>query len=91
MIWNTHGRPTVGRVRTVDCLVPAAVLVAAAFASSVIYVASREWFWSVVDGTYADVGYLLVLGLVAGLLADIVWNGARVVRFVLRLLWWVPV
>lgn len=79
------------RVRAVDCLVPATLLVATTVASSIIYVASRDWFWSLVDSDYAGFGYLLTVVIVAGLFADIIWNGARIVRFFLRLTWWVPV
>jgi hypothetical protein len=80
-----------GRARAVDCLVPATLLAAATLASSLIYVAAQDWFWSFVDGGYAGFGYLLVVVIVTGLFADIIWNGARVVRFLLRLSWWVPV
>jgi hypothetical protein len=80
-----------GRVRAVDCLVPATLLAAATLASSIVYFASRDLFWSFVDGDYAGFGYLLIVVVVTGLFADIVWNGARVVRFFLRLSWWVPV
>ena len=79
------------RGRVVECLVPAAVLAATTLTASILYLVARDWFWSFVDGDFVGVGYLLIAGLVASLLADIVWNRGRVVRFVLRLLWWVPV
>lgn len=80
-----------GRSRPIHHLVPAAVLAAATLCASVVYFAAQDWFWSFVDGRFAGIGYLLLVGTVAALLADIAWNRARVVRGVLRLLWWVPV
>jgi len=80
-----------GRSRPIHYLVPAAVLAAATLGSSVIYFAAQDWFWSFIDGSFAGIGYLVLVSVVAALLADIAWNRARVVRGVLRLLWWVPV
>jgi hypothetical protein len=72
-------------------LVPAAVLAVSTVLSIVTYFAARDWFWSFLSGDYAGVGYLMLVGSVAMLLADILWNHARIVKAVLRLFWWIPV
>lgn len=79
------------RSQAVHYLVPAGLLTATTLTSTIIYFAGRDWFWSFLENGFAGKAYLLVIGLVAALLADIAWNRARVVRVLLRLLWWVPV
>jgi hypothetical protein len=79
------------RSQAVHGLVPASLLAATTLTSSIIYFAGRDWFWAFLESGFAGKTYLLVVSLVAALLADIAWNRARVVRVLLRLLWWVPV
>jgi hypothetical protein len=67
------------------------LVAATTLSSGIIYFAGRDWFWSFLDGSFAVPAYLLLVSLLAALLADVAWNGARVVRVLLRLLWWVPV
>jgi hypothetical protein len=80
-----------GRSRVTHYVLPAGLLALGTLSSIVIYVAARDWFWGSLDGGHLGIGYLAFVGSVALLLADILWNRARVVSRFLRLLSWVPV
>jgi len=79
-----------GRSRATHYVIPAGLLALSTLSSIVIYLVARDWFWASLDGGYAGVGYLAFVASVALLLADIVWNQARVVNLFLRWFFWVP-
>jgi hypothetical protein len=67
-----------------ELLVPAALLTASTLGAILLYFTSRNWLWSFLDGQYAGMGYLVFVGAVMLMLADVIWNRARVMDFVLR-------
>jgi hypothetical protein len=57
---------------------PAVVLAGAVVATTTLYLFNQNWLHTVLYSQYVGLGYVAYLGLVAALLADIVFNRARV-------------
>ncbi len=63
---------------TLQLLLPAVVLVGAVLITGGLYVFGQNWLHTIVFSDYAGLAYALYLGGVALLLADVVFNRARV-------------
>ena len=72
-------------------VVPAAILAATTGSTAGVYLAVQDWFWTFMTGAYVGYWYLVFVGAVASLLADVAWNRARVTSLVLRPWWHWPV
>jgi hypothetical protein len=78
-----------GRSASSNLLVPAALLSASTLGAIALYITTRDWFWSFLEERYAGLGYLAFVAFVMLLLADIIWNEARIVWFMFRFFPWV--
>jgi hypothetical protein len=79
------------RPSAAPCLIPAGLLGTATLVSIGVYIGARDWFWTFLNSDYVGLGYLSLVGIVLVFLMDTVFNGARITRLLLRLLFWVPV
>jgi hypothetical protein len=67
-------------------LLPALVLVGAVLITGGLYLFNQDWLHTIVFGDYLGFGYAAYLAVVAGLLADIAFNRARVINVLLNAL-----
>jgi hypothetical protein len=80
------------RRQDTPCLVlPAGILAVATSLGGIAYCLAQNWFWAFLTGNYIGFWYLVLVGTVASLLADIACNRARVTSVFARALWRWPV
>lgn len=61
-------------------VIPGLLLLIAAGAASWIYLAEQDWFYAIIFQNYYGWGYAVIVGVIFGLLMDIIVNRARVCR-----------
>lgn len=79
------------RQHAASLLLPAGILALATCGAAALYLLGNDWFWAFLTASHLGYGYLGLVALVAGLLADVAWNEARISSAIARGLWrWHP-